>query len=117
MPERNARILLEDMREHARWAQIHMAGMDFDLFVQTPLVHHAVVRCVEVIGEAARFVPDDIRDLASEIPWSQIVATRHILAHHYAAVDLELVWRVVNDRLPELEAALQRLLERLPPAT
>lgn len=114
MPERDWRILVEDMREHAIRAISHLGDRTLEDFIKDALVQDGVIRCLEIIGEAARHVPEDVRVRAAVVPWGQIVATRHILAHHYARVDLETVWRVTCERLPDLVAALTTLLDEAP---
>ena len=66
------------------------------------MVQAAVIRCVEVVGEAARQVSEATRRRAPDIPWAQIVGMRNIIAHDYGAVDLERVYSVVTKDLPEL---------------
>jgi uncharacterized protein with HEPN domain len=79
-------------------------------FLQDDVRQDAVISCLEIIGEAARYVPDEVRAKAPEMPWGAIVATRHILAHHYSRVDLETVWRVASERLPATIESLRKLL-------
>jgi len=90
--------------------------MDEAAFAADLKTIHAVTRCVEIIGEAARAVPDDIRARAPDVPWAQIVGTRHILAHAYGRVDPAILWTLVNNGLAKLETDLARLLsENTPP--
>jgi len=111
MPDKDWRVLVQDMIDHSRYARAHAAGLDEAAFVADLKTVHAVTRCVEIIGEAARSIPQDIRDRSPEIPWSQIVGTRHILAHHYGRVDELILWALLDDGLAKLEASLQRLLD------
>jgi uncharacterized protein with HEPN domain len=111
MPEKDWRALVNDMIDHSRHARAHAAGMDAASFALDLKTVHAVTRCIEIIGEAARAVPDEVRALAPQIPWTQIVGTRHILAHHYGRVDVGLLWRLIESTLPGLEAELERLLQ------
>ncbi|MCC5981326.1 MAG: DUF86 domain-containing protein [Oceanicaulis sp.] len=118
MPERGKeqdwKALVADMIEHAGYARFHVTGMDREAFCSDLKTIHAVTRCVEVIGEAARHVPEDVRRRAADIPWAQIVGTRHILAHHYGRVDPLLLWNLVTARLEPLERELQALLADAP---
>jgi len=66
-----------------------------DAFMADPMRQDAIIRNLEIAGEAAKRVPDNIRDLAPEIPWRQMAGTRDKLAHDYFGVDLDLVWDVV----------------------
>jgi uncharacterized protein with HEPN domain len=100
---------LLDMREAIerifRYAGSGRAEFDASELVQTWVVHH-----LEILGEAARTVPDDFREAHPEVPWKQIVAMRHILVHQYFGIDREAVWSVVERNLPELKAQLEALL-------
>jgi len=110
MPEKDWRILVADMIEYARHAQQHAAGLDEAAFQADLKTVHAVTRCVEIIGEAARAVPPEIRAHAPAVPWAQIVATRHILAHAYGRVDTAILWALLQGSLARLEIDLARLL-------
>jgi len=69
----------------------------------------AVVRNISVIGEAAKQLPEDFKELHTEIPWAQMAGMRNRIVHDYAGVDLEIVWRVVSDSLPDLTAAIDKI--------
>ena len=73
----------------------------------------AVIRKFEVIGEAAKRLSDDLRKSRPEIPWRDIAAFRDVLIHNYMGVDLQLVWKITQDKLPELLATVTGLLETL----
>jgi uncharacterized protein with HEPN domain len=85
--------------------------MDEAGFHQDLKTIHAVTRCVEIIGEAARAVPHDVRAQAPSVPWAQIVATRNILVHAYGRVDPAILWALVQNGLVKLEADLSPLLK------
>ncbi len=111
MPDKDWRILVADMIEYARHARSHAAGLDLNAFINDLKTIHAVTRCVEIIGEAARAVPERVRARAPEVPWAQIVGTRHILAHAYGRVDPAILWALIQTGLPKLEADLAPLLD------
>lgn len=69
-----------------------------------------MVRNLEVIGEAVKHIPQDIRDQRPEVEWRKIGALRDILAHEYFGVDLEIIWDVVTNKLPGLKEQIQKLL-------
>jgi len=96
------------MRLYAERAQRFLGSMSPAEFENDELIQDAVIRCVEVIGEAARLVSDETCRRAPDIPWSVIVGMRHFLAHNYSAVDLGKVHNVVTQHIPDL-------LLRLPP--
>ncbi len=112
MPEKNWRILVQDMIDYAGHARAHAAGLDEASFTADLKTMHAVTRCIEIIGEAARAIPQDVRDSAPNVPWAQIIGTRHILAHAYGRVDPAILWRLVAQELSNLEIELVALLNQ-----
>ncbi len=74
------------------------------------MVQAAVIRCVEVVGEAARHVSEPARKLAPAIPWQLIVGMRNVLVHEYGTVDLRSVYGVASKRIPELLVHLGELI-------
>jgi len=96
------------MLDHAREAVDMAQGRkraDLDRDRQLNL---ALVRLLEIVGEAANRVPEEVRTRISDIPWSHIVGLRNRLIHGYDAVDFEILWRTVTDDLPRLIEALRR---------
>lgn len=81
-------------------------------FFGDTLVQDAVIRNLEVIGEAVRHLPADFRHRHPEVPWRSITALRNVLIHEYFGVDLEIVWNVVRRRLPTLKRHVQAILRR-----
>jgi uncharacterized protein with HEPN domain len=79
-----------------------------------PMRQDAVIRNLEIVGEAAKRVPDSLRQQAPEIPWRQMAGLRDKLAHDYFGVDLALVWDVVAKELPPTQARLANLLAAHP---
>jgi len=112
-PRERDLVKCEDMRLHAERARQFLASRSLDKFLGDEMAQAAVVRCIEVIGEAARLVSEDTRRRAPEIPWSLITGMRHVLAHEYGAVDLERVYGVVTEQVPRLLAHLGALIASL----
>jgi uncharacterized protein with HEPN domain len=88
-------------------------GLDFDQFVQDHKTADAVLRNLQVLGEAAGRVPEDVRAQAPDIEWTRIIRSRHIVVHDYFGVDYEIIWRIVQVHLPPLRASLQTLQQHL----
>lgn len=106
-------VKCEDMRIHAARARSFVGSRSLAEFLADDLLQAAVVRCIEVIGEAARQVSADTRQRAPQIPWYLIVGTRNVLAHDYGAVDLERIYDVVTKQVPELLGHLSVLIVAL----
>lgn len=102
--------LLLDMLLAARDALSFVAGLDEAEFMASRLHQNAVIRSMEVIGEAAGKVSAATREANLDIPWSQITGMRHRLIHGYPDVQLERVWLVTKERLDPLIAALLLLM-------
>ncbi|WP_024329274.1 DUF86 domain-containing protein [Thioalkalivibrio sp. ALR17-21] len=107
-PSRAWHFYLDDMLRFARKALAYTEGMDHDAFVHNDLVFDAVLRNLELIGEAATHIPEDIRQAHPEIPWRMIVATRNRLIHAYLGIDSDTIWDLVQTHLPELVIQLEQ---------
>ena len=84
-----------------------------EAFEQEELIQNWMVRHLQVIGEAARAISHEFRDKHPEIPWTEIVGTRHVLVHDYFGIDLDVVWRVVDREIPVLKRKIVAILEGL----
>ena len=115
MSERAAHILVADMLEAIERIRSYTAGMEFEQFVADPKTSDAVVRNLQVLGEAANRVPKPIRRQAPSIEWERIIRSRHIVVHDYFGIDFEIVWRIIEVHLPPLHEALLSLQIQIPP--
>jgi uncharacterized protein with HEPN domain len=111
--ERAWRFYLDDMRAFVDAALLYTAGMTQEEFLGNRLVFDATVRNIELIGEAARNIPEQVRDSAPDIPWRQIIATRNRLIHAYLGIDDDTLWSIIRDDLPALAQQLDRLHREL----
>jgi len=109
LPARDAALLL-DMLLAARDARSFVEGLDEEAFRASRLHQNAVIRSVEVIGEAASKVSAATQADHPEIPWRDITGMRHRLIHGYGDVRLDVVWAVVRDHLDPLVAQLVQLI-------
>lgn len=89
------------------------ADMSYDDFFRDKKTTNAVIRSLEVLGEAARKIPDDLRSKAPNVPWDKMTGMRNKLIHEYFGVDLEIVWAVIKEELPPLSSHLKKLLSEL----
>ncbi|MCD4845777.1 MAG: DUF86 domain-containing protein [Methanosarcinales archaeon] len=87
--------------------------MQFEDFISDKKTINAVVRSLEVIGEAAKKIPDNSRDNYSEIPWKRMAGMRDKLIHEYFGIDLEIVWEVIDNELPPIKPSIKQMLEDL----
>ncbi len=113
MRGRSVSLLVRDMLKAIDKVSRYTEGMDAATFADDEVIVDAVLRNLEVLGEAARNVPGEVRDDHPEIPWRRMVGFRNIVAHVYFGVDLENVWKIVSENVPPVRPALERLLEEL----
>jgi uncharacterized protein with HEPN domain len=104
---------LEDILDATRKIRAYTNGFSKSAFLQDDKTFDAVVRNLEVIGEAAKNVPDIVRVDTPEIEWKKIAGLRDILIHEYFGIDGEIVWDIVQHKLPSLETAVKQLLADL----
>lgn len=106
-------IFLHHILDSIRIIQDYVSGMTFNEFEGLLQVQDAVIRRLEIIGEAVKHIPDDIRLLEPSIPWKEIAGLMDVLIHQYFGVDLKLTWRVVEFDLINLEKGIRNLLSAL----
>lgn len=100
------------MLQAAEHARDFVSGLDRDAFGADRKTQYAVVRALEILGEAASRVSEETRRLHDDIPWRQIVGMRTLLAHEYFRVDVDTVWDVVVSDLPTLVDKLKGIAPR-----
>ena len=104
---------LRDILDFAAMAERFVSGVDYAAFCADDEKTLAVIRTLEVIGEAARHLPASLRQRHPEIPWREIAGARDVLIHGYFGVDLEVVWKTVREDLPPLRQAVALMLAEL----
>jgi uncharacterized protein with HEPN domain len=106
-PARAWRHYIDDMIRFAERALEYTHGVERRAFVANTLIYDATLRNLELIGEAATHVPDEVRASHPEVPWRLVIATRNRLIHAYLGIDDDIVWTIVTDDLPGLLTALR----------
>jgi uncharacterized protein with HEPN domain len=107
---RDWRLFADDIIESCGKIRRFVAGMTFDTFVTDERTYDAVIRNLEVLGEAAKNLPDDILVRAPEVEWRKIRGMRDILAHGYFSLDTKVVWDTATTKLDALERAIRDLV-------
>ena len=103
-------ILLRHMLDAALKASYFIQGRSRGELNSDEILALAVIRLLEVMGEAARGLSEEIKDKNPQIPWKQITGTRDRLIHGYFDVDLDIIWNIVNRDLPPVIKELEKLL-------
>jgi uncharacterized protein with HEPN domain len=107
--ERQWRFYVADMIEFAEKVLRYTAGIDEAGFLADPLTYDATLRNLELIGEAATHVPEQVRSAYPDVPWRLIIATRNRLIHAYLGIDNDTLWSIVKDDVSSLLRALRRM--------
>ncbi len=110
---RGVEILLGEILDAVALVRDYTEGLDFDAFAANVEKQDAVIRRLEIIGEAVKGVPDEVRAGHPAVPWRDIAGARDILIHEYFRVDLEMAWVMVRKDLPILETEVRRILQEL----
>lgn len=112
---REWRFYLDDMIDFAGKVLAYTDGLDQAGFVASGLTYDATLRNLELIGEAATRLPDDVRANHPEIPWRMIIATRNRLIHGYLGIDDDTLWSIIRDDVPELLPLLKVMKDEAQP--
>jgi len=109
--QRQYKAYLKDILEAASKIERYTKGLSYTEFLKDSLRKDGVVRNLEVIGEAAKNIPPEIKTKSPEIEWKEIIGFRDVLIHAYFGVDFEIVWDVVKNKLPDLRDSIQKIIK------
>jgi len=109
---RNYQLYLEDIGKSCDKIVRYLKGMSFEQFVEDDKTFDAVVRNLEIIGEAVKNIPKEIRGRCPGIEWKKIAGLRDIVAHEYFGVDERIVWDIVQNKLPALKGEIENILQQ-----
>lgn len=110
---RNILLYIQDIVENIKKAEEFTKGMSYEEFIKDEKTGYAVIRCIEIMGEAAKQVPEAIRQKHPQIPWRDIAGMRDKVVHFYFGVNLEKVWLVMEKDIPELKPLIKNVLKDL----
>lgn len=110
VPPRAWRDRVEDIIQAVERVLTYTQSMDSDTFARDQRTIDAVVRNLEVIGEASTHIPADVQERYSDVPWREMRTMRNLLSHAYFTVDTDVVWKTVREDLPGLVASLPKVL-------
>ena len=107
---RDYRLFLEDILELSEKILSYVKDITQDDFNKSSLVRDAVIRNLEIIGEAAKHIPKEVRDGNREVEWRKISGFRDIAIHEYFGIDVEIVWDIVSNEIPPLIGRIKKVL-------
>lgn len=109
---RDSRVYLEDILESTRKITSYTANLSKAAFLEDEKTFDAVVRNLEVIGEAVKKLPEDLRTQHPSLEWKKMAGLRDILIHEYFGLDSEIVWDIVKNKVPTLNQAVRAMLNQ-----
>lgn len=107
------RELIRHILDEIDYILTQIPNTDFDSFVKNATLKRAFVRSIEIIGEASKKLPEDVKSKQPDIEWRKVAGMRDRLIHDYFGVDYTIVWDVATTKLPDLREKLQSLLETI----
>lgn len=107
--KRNVNLFIQDILENIEDIKSFSKGLNKEKFGGNKLVQNAIIRSLEIIGEAAKNIPDSFREKHAGIPWRKIAGFRDILSHAYFGVNLDRVWKIIENDLPKLKKEISKI--------
>jgi len=101
---------LEDILDAMEKATAFIQGMTYEQFAQDAKTVFAVIRALEIVGEATKQIPQSVKNSYPEVPWRQMAGMRDKLIHDYSGVNLVVVWKTVIEDVPKLEPLMRQVL-------
>ncbi|MBI4962297.1 MAG: DUF86 domain-containing protein [Desulfomonile tiedjei] len=109
---RDSKLYLADILESCEKIKTYTSGLSLDQFSADTKTLDAVIRNLEIIGEASRHVPEELRARCAGVEWRKITAMRNMLIHEYFGVKIEIIWDAIQNKLPVLETQIQEILRQ-----
>ena len=111
MMRRDFRDYLRDVLESINDVEDFVGSMSFEEFAKDKKTLNAVVRSIEIIGEASKKIPESWKEKHKDLPWRQIAGMRDKLIHAYFGVDVEILWKAVKEDVPRLKGSVKKMLQ------
>ena len=111
MKKRDYGDFVQDILDSINDIGSFIEGIDFEDFIKDKKTIYSVVRAIEIIGEATKNVPEQIRKKYPDVPWKKMAGMRDKLVHEYFGVDLEILWETAKEDVPQLKIPVSKVLE------
>ncbi|MCD6384659.1 DUF86 domain-containing protein [Candidatus Sumerlaeota bacterium] len=111
MTKRSYRMFVEDVLDAMEKIERYIKGLSYETFTKSEMIVDAVIRNLEIIGEASRNLPENVRRKYPDIPWKRIIGLRNIVIHEYFGIDLSIIWEIITRNLPETKPLITEMLK------
>jgi uncharacterized protein with HEPN domain len=112
MSERGDMESLSDIKEAVRRIGLYIEEMEYEEFLQDTKTQDAVVRNLEILGEATKNISAGLKEGSPQIPWKKLAGVRDRLIHHYFGVNYDIVWVITKKELPEIISQVEEILDK-----
>lgn len=112
--KRKIKLYLDDLLESIHLIEEYTNGIDEITFEENSQIQDSVIRRLEIIGEAVKRLPEELKDKHPQIPWKEIGGLRDVLIHEYFGVSISRVWKVIIDDLPKLKEQIEEIIKDNP---
>lgn len=109
----NDKERLQHIVKAASFILLHTEGKDEDSFLRDEVLKYAILKQIEIIGEAAYYLSNELKAMHGQVEWDLIIGARHIYVHHYFQVNWLIVWEITKNDIPKLEKEIQKILNEL----
>lgn len=110
MSKRDYKLFIRDVRDCAKKIMDYTEGKTFEEFTENQMLIDAVIRNLEVIGEATKNIPDEVKQKYPRIEWRKIGDLRNIIIHGYFRIDHDILWDIIQNKIPDLATNIEAVL-------
>lgn len=113
MPERDWTLFLKDIQTHSKKIPLYSEDLSMKEFFKDDKTYDAVMRNIQIIGEAIKHLPAGIRKEYKNVDWNKAAGLRDIVVHEYFGINKDIIWDVIRNKIPELETEVKKILKEM----